>query len=128
RQPAYARRAHDPARGHQTVRLGRGVEVEPGRASGRPRKTSVAVHLDLPHKRQVDHEAAVADAVPSRIVSTPAHGHLELVRPCEAERGRDVLRTETAVDHTRPAIHAALKQRRAASYPSSSGPRPGPDN
>src|SRR5439155_19497081 len=85
-------------------RLGRGVEVEPGRAAlgaGAPR---LAVDLDLAHRGEVDDQPAVADAMAGGVVPTSAHGDLQGVRSCEVEGGCHVAGVEAASDHARPAV------------------------
>jgi hypothetical protein len=101
---AHAGRPDDATRRDQAESLGRRVEVEPGRAPLCVRDPRFAVDVDAPHLREVDHEPAVKDAVPGGIVAASAHRDLELERPCEVERGRDVARTDAAHDHGRPAV------------------------
>ena len=53
--------------------------------------------------REVDHEAVVADAMPSGIVPTTANRDLQSVLACELERRGHVVAAETARDHRGPA-------------------------
>ena len=98
-----------PPGSDETERLRRGVEVEPGRAAAGARTSAVSVHLDRPHEREVDHEPAVGHAVSGGVVPASAHRHLQLVRPCEIERGRDVAGADAARDHRRPAVDESVE-------------------
>ncbi len=57
-----------------------------------------------PHLREIDHEAAVENAVAGGVVSSAAHRDLQLVGAREVERGRDVGRPETARDDGRTPV------------------------
>ncbi len=87
----------------ETDRLRRRVEVEPGGAAGGTGDPRLRVHVDVPHRREVDHEAVVADAMPSGIVPTTANRDLQSVLACELERRGHVVAAETARDHRGPA-------------------------
>jgi hypothetical protein len=104
REAAHAGRPDDAARRHETLRHRRGVEVEPRRATFRAGDRCVLVHVHAPHAREVDHEAAVENAVPCRVVAPSANGDFELVGAREVEGGRDVGASEATHDHRGPAV------------------------
>ena len=104
RQPGDAGRADDPSRGGEAERLGRRVEVEPRRAALGAREPRIGVDRDGTHRREVDHEAVVADAVPGRVVAASAHGDLQLLCAGEVESRGDVGRAGAARDQRRPAV------------------------
>jgi hypothetical protein len=104
REPADAGGADDASRRDEAERLRRRVEVEPRRAAVGAGEPRIRVHLDRPHLRKVDHEPAVADAMPRRVVPASAHGHLELVRPGEVERGDYVGAAQALRDDRRPPV------------------------
>src|SRR5918995_3657121 len=89
--------------------LRRRVQVEPGRATlgaGDPR---VGVDLDLPHRREIDHEAAVVHAVPGGVGPASPYRPLQPVRPCEIERRRHVVGADATRDHRRPAVDESVE-------------------
>ena len=47
------------------------------------------------------------------IVPASAHGHFQLVRACEVERGRDIAGADATGDHRRPAVDESIE---AAAY------------
>ena len=87
RQAHYARGADDAAGSDEPERLGRRIEVEPGRSALRVRDPPVCVHVDPAHRGKVDHEPFVQDAVSRRIVTAPTNRDLQLVRTREVESG-----------------------------------------
>ena len=99
RQPGDARRADDPTGAGEPECLGRPVEVRPRRAAVGARDRSARVDFDGAHRGEVDHQPVVADAVAGRIVSASPNRDLELVRPREVERRRDVCRADASHDH-----------------------------
>jgi dihydrofolate reductase len=103
-QPRNPGRADDAPGGDEAERLGRSVEIEPGRAALGPGDPRLAVDLHPAHLREVDHEAAVADAVAGGIVTAPAHGDLQLVCMREREGRRNVGGPGAPHDHGRAAI------------------------
>ena len=64
----------------------------------------VAVDVDPAHQRQIDHQAALADAMPGGVVPTSAYGDLQRVRPGEVKGPRHVVGIEATHDHGRPAV------------------------
>ena len=115
REAADAGRADHASGRHEPERLRRQVEVEPRRSSGRARDSRVGVDLDRTHRRQVDHEPVIADAVPRRVVSTSAHGHLQLVGAREIEGSGDIAGAAHCTIAAGRRSISALKHRRAAS-------------
>jgi len=93
-----------PPRRNETEALGRRVEIEPGRTAIGAGGPGVAVDLDPAHQRQIDHQAALADAVSGGVVPASAHGHLQRARPGEVKSPRHVAGIEATHDHGRPAV------------------------
>jgi len=93
----------------EAERLRCSVEIEPGRAALGPGDPRVAVHVDRAHRREVDHEPAVANAVAGGIVSASTHGHLQFAGPSEIEGGRDVGGADAASDHGRVAVDESVE-------------------
>jgi hypothetical protein len=108
-QPGDPGRADDTAGRDEPEALGRRVEIEPGRTAigaGGPR---VAVDVDPAHQREIDHQAAVADAVSGGVVPTSAYGDLQRVYPGEVKGPRHVAGIQTAHDHGRPAVNQRVE-------------------
>src|SRR5207302_1327221 len=101
--------ADDAAWCDEAEGLGRGIEVEPGRAACGACDPRVSVDVDRAHEGEIDHEPAVDDAVPCRIVAAPAHGHLQVLCAGEVEGGCDVAGPEAARDHRRPPIDERIE-------------------
>src|SRR5207302_4627199 len=76
--------------GGQLVGLGLVVEVGPLRPAGGAGPLLAGVDLDTPHRRQVDHEAAVARALPGEVVAPALDRHQQVVLPGELDAGPDV--------------------------------------
>ncbi len=103
-QPGDSRRRIDAERRGEPERLGFAIEVGQGRPapdSGGPR---VGIDLHRFHRRQVDHEPALADGIARDVVAAAAHGQEQIVVPRKAHRQRDVGRAGTAGDQRRAAI------------------------
>ncbi len=109
REPPDPGRADDASGRDEAERLGRRVEVEPGRAALRTGDSRLAVHVDGAHGREIDHEPAVDDAVPRRIVPASPNGNFQVVRAREIECGRDITRTGAARDHRRAPIDECVE-------------------
>jgi hypothetical protein len=86
------------------VRLRRRVEVEPGGAALGDGDACVRIDLDVPHPRQVDHQALVNGAVPGRVVAAAPDGDLQAVGLREGQRSRHVVRIHAARDCRRPPV------------------------
>jgi hypothetical protein len=127
-ETGHTRRAHHATRRDEAEGLGRGVEVEPGRAALRPGDPCLAVHFDAAHQREVDHEPAVEHAVTGRIVATAPHGHLEAVRPGVVEGCRHVGGAEAADDHRRPAVDERVEAAARSVIAGVAGPDDGPSH
>ena len=81
----------------------------------RPRpRASCGIDLERAQVTEVDHDAAVADAVTDRAVPAAADGELEVALTREGDHARDVPRIGDAGDHRRPAVHAAGEDRTRA--------------
>ena len=77
REPADAGRGDDAAGGRQAVGVRRVVEVAPRGAALGARGAVRRVDGDVAHRRQVDHDAAVAGAEAGHAVPAAAHGQVE---------------------------------------------------
>jgi hypothetical protein len=73
------------------------------------------------HQRQIDHQAALADAVPGRVVPTPAYRDLQRVRPGEVKRPRHVAGIQATHDHGRPTVHQDIEAAARCVEPGISG-------
>ena len=90
RQPRDARVPDDADRAHETVGLGRDVELAEEGAPVHPRRAGHRVDDDPSHRRQVDHHAAIAARLPGGAVASGSDGQLEVVLATEADRGGDL--------------------------------------
>jgi hypothetical protein len=109
RKPGHTGGAHHASGSDKAECLCRRVEVEPRRASARARLPRARVDLDRPHRRQVDDDAAVADAVSRRVVPAATNGDFEPVRAGEVEGGGNVGRSRTARDDGRSAVDQSVE-------------------
>jgi hypothetical protein len=108
-QPGHPGRADDAPGRNQTEALGRRVEIEPRRTAIGTGSPDVAVDLHSAHQRQIDHHAALADAVFGGVVPTSAHGDLQRVRPGEGKGPPHVADIETTHDHGRPTVDQGVE-------------------
>jgi hypothetical protein len=95
----------------EAVLLGGRVELGPHRAAATARAARGGVDGHGVHQAQVDHEPAVAAAVPRVVVAAAAHRNLEVVLLGERDRGGDLLTRRTPRDRGRPAVDLAVPQR-----------------
>jgi hypothetical protein len=100
--------AHDATRGRQTVRLGLVVDISPqGTAldEGRPLDR---IDRDGAHRRQVDHDPAVAHRGAGDVVTPAANGDLEVAVAGEAHGCGHIGGAAAAGDHPRSSIDRAV--------------------
>ena len=108
--PAAERESGDPgvrddaADGGEPVELRLAVELTPQHARLGARRPRCRVDADAPHRRQVDHEPAVAERMPANPVATGAHRD-EQIALARVANGRDhVGDAGAARDAGRPAV------------------------
>jgi len=132
RQPADATAKGEPgdasvadeAPGHrQPVGLGGGVELGPGRAAPARRTLHVGVDMDGLHRREVDHQAAVAERVAGVVVATAPDRDFQIMFLGECQRGGNVAGGAAAHDHRRTAGDATIPDVDRIGVPSISGQR-----
>ena len=103
-EPAAERHPADPggadraAGGGQAVPLGGEVQLGPGQAAGGPRGPCRGVDRHRLELRQVDHDAAVADAVPHHGVAAAADRDRQVALAGEPDRLLDVVGAGAAGD------------------------------
>jgi hypothetical protein len=104
RQPGDAGRRDAPARGRQAEGLRGAVELAPAQARSGAHGAPGGVDLDPLHRRDVDHDAAVADREPDHAVTAAAHRQRQLALARVPDRRRDVGRRSAAGDDLGAAI------------------------
>ena len=98
----------DPADGGQAEELRLAVELAPEHAGLGPCRAGHRIDPDPLHRREVDHEAAVAERVAADAVTARSHRHLESALAGEADRGDDVGDSGAARDAGRAAVDRAV--------------------
>ena len=101
------RRDLTPGRG-QAERLRLVIEIAPRHAGLRRHRAPLPIDPDALHRRQVDHEPAVADGVAGDVVTAAAHGDQQLVGPREIDGGEHVGRTGAPRDQGGLAVDRAV--------------------
>ena len=99
---------HDAARGGQTVRLGLVVDVAPEGTALDQRRALDGIDRDGAHRRQVDHDPAVAHRGAGDVVTPAANGDLEIPAAGEAHRGGHVGGAAAAGDQPRSSLDGAV--------------------
>ena len=84
--------------------LSRGVEVQPGGAALGDRNLLLGIDPDVPHAREVDHQAVVDRTVAGGVVASAPDRDLETPGLPEGERRRHVVRIDAAGNRGRAAI------------------------
>ena len=102
---------HDPTSGRQPVRVGRIVEVAPGRAAARPRRACRRIDVHMPHQRQVDDQTVIVAAEPRRAVPPTADREIQPVLPGEIHRAHHVRGLLGADHRPRPPVEHAVVHR-----------------
>jgi hypothetical protein len=103
-QPRDTRSGDDAADGDQPEGLRLAVDVAPRGAPLDSREPVVGVDADGPHRRQVDHDAAVAGRKAGGVVRATAHGNEQIVVSGEMNGPEDVSHAAAADDHRRPFV------------------------
>src|SRR5262249_18250194 len=119
-EPVAATQPPEPATQRETTHAGGRVDAE-GRGQCRclsfpidfgqgcsafdPRSASVWVNLHLAHRREIDHQPAVAQRLPGDVVAAPAHGDRQVVFQCKAYGQRDVGGAAAADDQPGPPVY-----------------------
>jgi hypothetical protein len=85
---------------------GVGAGGEPGLGPGRP---AIGVDVEGGQLRQVEHQAAVAEAVAGQAVPAAAHGQLHSVVAGQADHPGDLGRRDGPDDRRRPAVPLAVE-------------------
>ena len=109
RETGDAGRTDDPSGCDEAKGLSRGVKIEPRRATRGHGGTQLSVNGDPAHRRKIDHQPAVTDAVAGRIMPAATYGHFESLRPCEVEGRDDVAVVQAANDHRRQAVDEKIE-------------------
>ena len=86
--PATPGRRHDATDGSETEELRLAVDVSPRRSALRSNKPTLDLDTDASHRRQVDHDAAVAGRESGDVVPAAANRGQELVLRREADGAR----------------------------------------
>ena len=110
-QPTDAGVGDVPGRAGQPIRLGPPVELPEQGAPGRRGHPALGVDHDPGHRRQVDHDAAVAGREPGVAVAAAAHGDQQLPFAGVAHRRDHVLDPGTAGDERRPGVGGRVPHR-----------------
>ena len=111
RQPGDPGVAERSAGGGKPVTLAGRVEVFPERAALAGRSSRLGIDTHLAHQPQVDHQAAVTDAVSGDSVSSAAHRDREARSDRIAHSRDDVLDVERPHDELRPSLDHAVERR-----------------
>jgi hypothetical protein len=101
------RRNLAPGRG-QAKGLRLVVELSPGQAGLGLHRASRGVDADALHRRQVDHQTAVADGIAGDVVTAAPHGDEQVVGSRKVHRADDVGGPGTAGDQGRFAVDGAV--------------------
>ena len=110
REPTDARVAERSARRREPMPLTGGIEILPERAAAARRGPRLGVDRDTPHQAQVDHEAAVPDAVPRDAVAATPNGDRKICLAGERGGRDDVVDIERSDDQLRPSVDDAVER------------------
>jgi len=111
REAGHPGRRYLTTRGHQAVELRLCVHVAPVRARPDAGRSHRRVDPNGLHRREVDHQAAVAEGVAGNVVAPAAHRQKEVVLAREVDRGDDIANAETASDERRLLVNKPVPQR-----------------
>src|SRR5262249_20071146 len=112
----------------------RGRHLAGGQPRLRPDDACVCVDLDRVQTREVEHDAAVGDAVPGRAVAAAPNGELQARLARESNDVRDLVGVDRADDGRRPAVEGREEDLaglfvvgvvRSDDGPGDAGPEPG---
>src|SRR5262249_55863565 len=98
REPGDSGRGDDAGGRGEPEGLAVAVEIGQGEAWLGARDASARIDPAALHRREVDHEPALAHGLPGDVVATAPHRDLEALRPRELDAGHDVARTRAAND------------------------------
>ena len=101
----------DPADRRQPEELRLAVELAPEHASFSMHGARRRVDSDSLHRREVDHEAAVAQRLTADAVATRAHRYEQISLACEVDRRDDVGDAGAAGDPGWAAVDRAVPDR-----------------
>ena len=76
--------------------------------------TLPGIDVDMRHRSKVQHEAVVADAQASAIVSAAAYCKRKLMHPCELQCARDIVGAGAANDERRVLVDRAVEDEASA--------------
>ena len=105
---ADAGMADDAARGSETVRLRRMVDISPQGAALDECRALDRIDRDGAHRRQVDHDPAVAHRGAGDVVTPTANGDLEIAVAGEAHRGGHIGGVAAAGNQPRSSVDGAV--------------------
>jgi hypothetical protein len=91
------------------VSLSRGVEVEPSGAALASCDPVLGIDTDVPHAREVDHQAVVDRAVAGGVVASAPDRDLETSGLAERKRCRHVVPVDAAGDRRRAPIDQQIE-------------------
>ena len=100
--------AHDAARGGQTVRLCLVVDVSPQGAAVDEGRALDRIDRHGPHRRQVDHDPAVAHRGAGHVVTPATNRDLEIVVAGEAHRRGHIGGAAAAGNQPRSSVDGAV--------------------
>ena len=104
REPAHAGR-RDDSRGHGQAEWVSGmIDVAPERSATNQDRLLLRIDTDVPHRRQIDHQAVVADAKADGVVAAAANRHDQLLLAREVHCGLHVCDVGAFRDQPGPAI------------------------
>ena len=108
RQTCDAGVGSSPKRRHETGCLRLGVKFSEQHSRLRADQALIPIDLDLAHRRQIDHEAALTRRLPRDAVAAAPHGGQQRMRVRELDRVHDVLAALAAGDERGMPIDRAI--------------------
>jgi hypothetical protein len=100
--------AHDAARGGQTICLCLVVDVAPQGAALDAGRARARIDGDSAHRREIDHDSAVAHCCAGHVVPSASYGDLEVALAGETHRCRHVGGAAAAGDEVRVPVDGAV--------------------
>jgi hypothetical protein len=85
------------------------IEIEPGSPAACAGDQLVRIYVYPPHRREIDHEAVVHDAVSGRVVTASTNRDLQPVSTREVKRGGNVGRAGTACNQRGAAVDESVE-------------------
>jgi hypothetical protein len=99
---------HNATRGGQTELLGLAVHLGPQAAGLHRRTSSLGIHTDALHRREVDHQPAVQDGVARHAVASATHRDGKTLVTRETQGGQHVRRPGAASDENRTPVDGGV--------------------